>query len=221
MDKCTKYNINIPNIFPIDITTFTEIYKLKDHWFSKFEAKVNEKGGKVIDNSRIYIDQLHKIRIECDKGHSWNTCWNTLNAGSWCPTCDDESKRIHTIKEMQDLAIKKNGLCLSDVYINNATNLSWHCKNCGNDWDATPQHILDGSWCRTCFFNSRKYTIENMQDLAKKNNGTCLSDTYIRVGEKLLWECYGCHKKWEALASSIINGHWCGKRKCRLNTLNT
>ena len=54
-----------------------------------------------------------------------------------------------TIADMQVLAEKKQGKCLSKTYVNMKTRLLWECRN-GHIWEATPASISRGSWCRQC-----------------------------------------------------------------------
>jgi len=152
MDKCLENNVNIPYPAKIDITTFSNIYTAKDKWLAKFKALVKEKGGKLVDDNPVYIDSDHKIQVECKRGHSWGISWNKLRDGSWCSTCYREHKNEykyvrHTIEEMKELAIRNNGKCLSNTYVNTRTILSWYCNGCKRKWDTFPYNILNGYWC--------------------------------------------------------------------------
>lgn len=67
-----------------------------------------------------------------------------------------------------------------------------------------------------------KYTIEDMQEIAKKRGGKCLSNEYINCKAHLEWQCENEHI-WEAIPDSIINNKtWCphckvyyNEEKCR------
>jgi hypothetical protein len=54
----------------------------------------------------------------------------------------------------------------------------------------------------------KKYDINYLHELATKRNGKCLSDVYVNIGTKYLWECSDKHQ-WEAIASRIQQNHWC------------
>jgi hypothetical protein len=54
--------------------------------------------------------------------------------------------------------------------------------------------------------------IEKYKELAKLNDGYCVSDHYINSYQKLRWQCQEGHQ-WQALGYSIERGHWCPK--CR------
>lgn len=54
-----------------------------------------------------------------------------------------------------------------------------------------------------------RLTIEAMEDLAKKNGGRCISNSYVNQKTKLQWECSKNHKWW-ANSGSVKNGKtWC------------
>jgi len=76
----------------------------------------------------------------------------SIRAGTWCPICSPKGrgkKRRLTIEEMQGIAKKRGGKCVSKRYKDAKTKLKWECK-CGNVWDATPQKIKQGRWCPVC-----------------------------------------------------------------------
>ena len=54
---------------------------------------------------------------------------------------------------MKQLAMKKNGKCLSKEYVNNRTKLTWQCKE-SHKWKAVPDAISRGTWCPTCYKNN-------------------------------------------------------------------
>ena len=93
---------------------------------------------------------------------------------------------------MQDIAITRGGKCLSKRYVNNRIKLLWECGK-GHQWEATPGHIGQGQWCPKCGHNrnaeKRKLTIDEMQQLAVRKGGKCLTEKYINCHTKLKWEC--------------------------------
>ena len=52
------------------------------------------------------------------------------------------------------------------------------------------------------------YKIEHFQKIAENRKGKCLSEIYINIKEKLLWECSEGHQWW-AEAGSVKYGSWC------------
>jgi succinate dehydrogenase flavin-adding protein (antitoxin of CptAB toxin-antitoxin module) len=125
--------------------------------------------------------------------------------------------RKNTIEDMQQLARKRGGKCLSTAYINNCSKLLWQCAE-GHQWPAIPRDITTGNWCSTCYHNNRRDTLEDMQRLARKRGGKCLSTEYINNHSKLLWQCREGHQ-WPAVPNNISKGSWCPV--CAGNTKNS
>ena len=110
------------------------------------------------------------------------------------------------IEEMQRIAESRGGKCLSDTYVSGSTKLLWECAK-GHQWQSVPNNIKRGSWCLQCAGKSRK-TINDMQKIAKQRGGRCLSDTYVNINTRLLWECSEGHQ-WKAMPHHVNRGSWC------------
>jgi hypothetical protein len=173
------------------------------------------KGGKCLSGS--YLNAHTKLLWECAKGHQWEASANYIKQGSWCPFCAGNIRL--SIEKMQAIAKVRGGKCLSKAYVNVNTKLLWECK-LGHRWEATPGTIKNNvSWCPICA--GRGKTIDNMKTLAEARGGTCLSNTFVNVDAKLLWQCSEGHQ-WGATPYKISAGTWCpycssglGERICR------
>jgi hypothetical protein len=96
---------------------------------------------------------------ECAEGHAWEAIpQNIKTLGRWCPVCgrvkSDRNRRRHTLKDMQNLAQSRGGLCLSSHFESVIKKLTWQCQE-GHTWEANPHHIKNGNWCPTCAQKSR------------------------------------------------------------------
>ncbi|MEE9378447.1 MAG: hypothetical protein V3V33_10470 [Candidatus Lokiarchaeia archaeon] len=65
------------------------------------------------------------------------------------------------LKEMQNIALLRDGKLLSKVYFNAHTKLHWFHNICGTDWWATPTQIKGsknrkGTWCPKCGGTQKK-----------------------------------------------------------------
>ncbi len=109
---------------------------------------------------------------------------------------------------MKDIAISRNGKCLSLSYNGLKSKLLWRCQY-GHVWEATPNSILyHKSWCPQCAGN-KKLDFGKIKELAISKGGKCLSPKYINSKTKLLWECKEGHQ-WSASAFSIkTRNSWC------------
>jgi hypothetical protein len=129
----------------------------------KLKKLAKDKGGKCL--SEKYINSKFKHKWKCKEGHIWKATPHDIKRGSWCPMCWNKRKNTYkngitaklTIEEMKELAVNKNGVCLSKKYINNETKLLWKCKE-GHIWKATPSNIKHGRWCPDCY----SYKSENL-----------------------------------------------------------
>ena len=157
-----------------------------------------------------YNGSQSKLLWECVKGHTWESTSNHIQQDRWCPVCANRNK-ARTIQEMRAIAKANGGRCLSKVYTDSHTKLQWECEK-GHRWVTTFDIIRKGHWCSVCAGN-KKRTIEQLQELAEKRGGKCLSTEYKRQNMKLLWECIEGHR-WRALAKSVKEGYWC--RECYL-----
>lgn len=109
----------------------------------------------------------------------------------------------HKIEDMQEIAKERGGECLSEAYIGNNIKLRWKCHK-NHIWEAKPGAVKFGTWCLECY----KLSIEEMQEIAKKRGGECLSENYVNNKTKLLWKCDNNHEWWTK-PNDIKNGSWC------------
>ncbi|MBI2608299.1 MAG: zinc-ribbon domain-containing protein [Deltaproteobacteria bacterium] len=118
-----------------------------------------------------------------------------------------------SIKDVQKLAKKKGGKCLSKKYINNHSKLKWQCEK-GHKWNALYNSIKSGTWCPSCGIEKRaskqRGSIEEMKQLAKKRGGKCLAKRYVNSQTKLKWKCQNGHI-WQAVPNAVKQGTWCPK----------
>ena len=166
-----------------------------------------KRGGKCL--SAEYQGSFTKLMWECSEGHKWDAAPGPIIFGTWCPKCAKErsaSKQRSTIDEMTKIAKSRGGLCISDIYVNSDSKLLWKCSE-GHTWEAIPKKVKKGSWCPYCA-GTAKLSISDMQEIAIKRGGRCLSKTYVNSHTKLLWECTHEHR-WKALPTNVKRGSWC------------
>lgn len=117
----------------------------------------------------------------------------------------------HHLQEMQALAERNGGKCLSKVYIDSQTKLRWRCKK-DHQWNAVPASVQTGRWCRICSreitASKERLSIEEMKEIANSHGGVCLSEKYVNNWTKLHWKCKYGHE-WNAVPASIRTGYWC------------
>ena len=182
-------------------------------------AKLN--GGLCLSSE--YLNSRTKLKWQCDKRHTWEATPSMVKNGYWCRVCAGNEKP--TLSTLNQIAIERNGTCLSDKYVGSGANYKWKCAN-DHVWLATYDNIKKGTWCKTCSLKNagqkRRLSIDEMKKIAGKKGGKCLSLEYTNSQTKLLWECNFGHR-WEATPSNIKNGRWCPtcamKKKINKNAL--
>ena len=96
---------------------------------------------------------LEPMEWECKKGHKWITNFNCIkNNGTWCIICAGKNK--HTLEFCKEIAISKEGKCLSSKYINvDDKTMEWECKE-GHIWNTSFHCVYSSnSWCPYCSIN--------------------------------------------------------------------
>ncbi len=162
-----------------------------------------ERNGKCL--SIEYIDAREQMTWECEHGHIWEYSWSYIRSATvWCQQCNGNV--AYTIDDCKKHAEKKNGKCLSDVYIPKEKQ-EWECEF-KHVWRSMFNSIkTKNSWCPECTGN-KKICIDDCKNHAEKKNGKCLSVEYV-AKEKQEWECKYGHQ-WKAKFNNIKNkDHWC------------
>ena len=112
-----------------------------------------------------YKTNKEKLLWKCSNPEhpEWNSNFdNIVNKKSWCIYCSGKLPKQNKIglKEVQDYARSRNGLCLSTEYKSREKDLEWKCSNHNHpSWFAkTDTVIYKKSWCKLCGYESQKVT---------------------------------------------------------------
>ena len=181
-------------------------------------ALAKSRGGKCLSEEYSYTS---KLLWECNKGHQWKTNFNSIKAGgSWCFKCYNHTV---TIDRFIEIAKKKEGICLSTVYKDNQSRMTFQCKF-GHIWTTSAMKVSRGSWCHQCAHLGRRLTLEDCQEYAKSQGGECLSKEYINVLTKMDWKCkfghiwpsiFSAKRETKTWCPSCHNGKLKGETVCR------
>ena len=118
----------------------------------------------LILKSKIYLGMNTRCDWECKKcKYKWKSSLSSIfYSNSRCPSCMGNAK--HSLDVMKKLAKSKGGECISKIYKNIKTKLTWKCGVCKNEWKAEYTNIRDrivkgkkikGSWCPKCALKKR------------------------------------------------------------------
>jgi hypothetical protein len=132
------------------------------------------KGGRCL--SEVYVNNAGDLEWQCDvdEKHTWFTCYACVKSGHWCPHCAGNARL--TLEEMKKIAIKRGGVLVSTEYKNSKEDLIWRCDK-KHQWPCNADGIRAGQWCPKCAPNAIR-TLEDMQKIAAKRKGFCLSKVY-------------------------------------------
>lgn len=164
-----------------------------------------ERGGKCLSVSMPSIKT--KLKWECGKcNHIWEASYDSIRKGSWCLACSKHRKL--SLKDAQLLANNKNGKLLSKEYFSKSVPLRWQCGECKFEWTNTFTEVESGYWCPKCTNRRMRYFKEDMQFLAKQNNGEFLSKEFTNLEAKYKWKCKRGHI-WSTTGLNVRDGKWC------------
>ena len=167
--------------------------------------------------SEKYINCKATLNFKCNiHNFIWTTSFDSILHGSWCPKCGNikrmksftgKNKKLD-LAYFKNVAIERDGECLSDIYVNANSKLKWKCNKDGYEWEATPGSINTGRWCKRCV-HKEKLMIDNIRETIRQKGGICLSKKYYNHQSKLKIQCNKCHNIWYARYYNIHSGCWC------------
>lgn len=173
------------------------------HTLEKMKQVAKERGGSCLSES--YRGVGVKLEWKCREGHAWLSTPNAILGGRWCPKC--AGVKPLSIEEMRALANERGGECLSQEYVNGRSKLHWRCGK-GHEWSAVPSNVVQGAWCPVCAFDFVRFTLEDVQRIARDRGGKCLVEEYTNGREMIPWQCEEGHV-WKARARTVSRGTWC------------
>lgn len=171
---------------------------------AQLRAIAKQRGGVCV--SKRYVDSTSELQWRCSEGHRWRTSASNVRSGRWCAKCAGIAPV--TLREAQQLARSRGGKCLAKQLNNSSESVRWRCED-GHIWSAPVSRVKNAnSWCPECARKPR-YTLEDMQALAEKRGGHCVSRRFRSVNHHLVWRCSEGHE-WRATGGQLLNsGTWC------------
>lgn len=160
-----------------------------------------QRGGRCL--SRHYVNALTKLEWQCAHGHRWQATPNHVKRGSWCGKC-----RGTPVETIAALAVARGGRYISTIAESGSEKrVLVECSK-RHRWETRPSTLVAGQWCRICAQAKRRFSLNDMQSIATKRGGLCLSTIYTNSKTRLSWQCSKGHR-WEALPWSVKACTWC------------
>lgn len=194
----------------------SSLYLVQREGLKKARTLAKSRGGECLSDT--YQNNKVPMSWKCNKNHKWFARCSNISQGRWCPKCarqKHKKKTVVTLEKVRQLAAQKGGRCLSDVYKNNRTLLSWKCSE-DHVWSTSYNTVNAGSWCPECAKTCRTKRLmqirglERACKLAVHKNGKCLSIAYQNNKTPLVWECNKGHR-WSIAYKNVYMGSWCPK----------
>lgn len=231
VDACRRLGVSLPRGAGSRTISLTPVYtsSADDEALEEIRSLAARRGGQCLATE--YKGSDTQLPFECADGHGWNARPQDVLRGTWCRRCAAKitgAKRRLSIDMMHDVAKRRGGECLSEIYVDSWVKLRWRCGQCCHEWEATPTSVRRGTWCPRCAVQERwerrrrrygegggnakrkpKYTIADMRDMAATRSGECLSAAYIDAHTRLEWRCGECGREWLAAPSDVRKGTWC------------
>lgn len=165
---------------------------------------IEDKKGK-LDSQWHYTNNHEKFWVECEHRHRWQTLWNNVRSGHWCPYC----KKTIVIEKDVKAHIEKNGGVLSRdwVYVSATEKFELRCES-GHTFKTSWDKIRSGHWCPSCYGNTQTDGLKVKSFIEQKGGKLDHTWKYINSIQSFWVTCKKGHR-WETHWGSIRQGHWC------------
>ena len=110
-----------------------------------------------------------KVWWSCSNGHEWQASISNRSRGRGCPYCsnrkvcsgfNDLQTRFPNVA--QEWAYDKNGgITPADILPHTNKRYWWCCKQCGYEWQTSPNHRCSGQGCPQCAYRSLRTVLSN------------------------------------------------------------
>jgi rubredoxin len=141
--------------------TFWNNLQSRDNWCPECSGSIvhvedvlkliEDKGG-TVDTGFSYINSRVKFWITCSEGHKWETNWDNVKQGCWCPRCS--GKIVYEDDVVKAVKNKGGNLDPGWKYINGSTKFWITCKN-GHRFETQWGYIQPGYWCPYCLWKTQ------------------------------------------------------------------
>jgi len=118
------------------------------------------------------------------------------------------------LEELKSIGERTGFEILDDLYLGSSEKLRCRCHSCGCDFLIAPSKIKAGQGCSKCgrqrVAGILKFSLEDIQVLARAHNLTLLSPDYRNIHETLFWRCNVCGLEfWKKPAAFKYGGRCC------------
>ena len=194
-----------------------------------------EKNGR-LKPEMFFLHSNEIVWWKCKQcGHEWKVQINqrTRNEGSGCALCGNikKGKTFHkgylsangslasnNPELAQEWHPTKNVLTPNDITAASPIKVWWKCKQCGHEWQASPNNRSRGVGCPCCSGRVPKIGFNDLETLnpilasewnMEKNKPLLPNMVLPNSGKKVWWKCKICGHEWQSAPHSRSAGHGC------------
>ena len=129
------------------------------------------------------------------------------------------SRRMTTDQFVERLSSINSNIQVLGEYKGSKIKILCKCKICRSKWEVTPEDLLAGKGCPTCYDNRRGATLKHSQSdfirlVGEKNPYVEVVGEYKGNKNTIECVCKKCGYRWEPVAGRLINARANGCPKC-------
>lgn len=194
----------------------------KKRTHQEFVEELKKKNSKI---KVIGVYQTSHDKIECyclDCHTTWFPKPYKLLSGQGCPSCGEKkcrlSKRMKNDCFISNLHTVNPNIIPLENYITGRTKIWFRCNVCSNEWQTTPQVVLNGHNCPVCSHKEgankiKKSKKEFIEEVNLINPNIEIIGDYINDMTKIDFLCKICGTKWKVTPNNILHKSGCPKCK--------
>jgi hypothetical protein len=108
----------------------------------------------ILSNHFEKLGRREQIEAQCEYGHTWNTHYERLIQGHYCPHCNQNARYDLATFTAKLSKVNKTVKPVGN-YVNVTTPIETECLTCGHTWKPRPYNLLQGYGCPSCSRNNK------------------------------------------------------------------
>ena len=101
------------------------------------------------------------------------------------------------------------GVELLGTYVNARTKVACRCKECGHEWEASPNHLLRGTGCPNCAGTAHVSAGDFATRAAERSPMVEVLTPYVNARTRIDCRCRECGNTWSPYPKSLLHGYGC------------
>lgn len=184
--------------------------------FGRTHAQFVDEMSEINPNIEIlseYISTSQKVKCRClVDGYEWETQAQILLAKHGCPECGRQKNHIASLKRLTHdeyvdaIHTKFPHIDVTSLYCGTQRRASYRCNQCGYEWDAIANTLLNRSTvgCPRCAGKAHVDEATFIDRLAETHSTLKYVSGYIDLIHKARFSCVKCGYEWSAWPTNIL-----------------